>query len=139
MTRCGYCEQYVDRATHKDAHDPKDCREPAGCGRTNLPVGYFPLKPSSGDGRRHICERCVAQGSQAKSAQRVQDHHDELVSFNARLRKHRYQWKRCSHHVSHNRGWDLLDPAGHPVSEDEARRRMDEAEWAELRESDPDW
>jgi len=83
LTRCGYCGQYVDRVTHQDAHDPKDCRKPAGCGRTNLPVGYFPLKPSSGDGRRHICVHCVAENSQTKSEQRTQQRahgrRDELV------------------------------------------------------------
>lgn len=61
----------------------------------SLPVGCFPLQPSSGDGRRHICDTCVAKNNQARGAQRVQqrkqDHHDERVSFNARLRKHRYE------------------------------------------------
>lgn len=45
----------------------------------------------------------------------------------------------CRHHVVHDRGWHLIDPMGYPVTEDEARQRMDDAEWDELRESDPDW
>jgi hypothetical protein len=136
MTMCGTCHQEVDRAVHRDAHDPKTCT--GDCGLT-LPISRFPVALSAGDGRRATCDVCSSAKRRVQSAERVQQKRQDLDSWNTRLRQHGYHWDRCRHHPAHHREWDLFDPAGQQVSEDEAKRRIDEAEWEAHRESDPDW
>lgn len=145
MTVCGVCHVDVDKATHRDAHDPRPCGSDGRClnkahgtlragdDRPWLPRSMFGRAPSAGDGRRMQCRDCVDGAVTARKVQDRARRDNDRMDRNRRLRLNGYRWV-------------LLDPAGNAVTLAEAEQRLAdqdqeayEREYASWADDDPPW
>jgi late competence protein required for DNA uptake (superfamily II DNA/RNA helicase) len=96
----------------------------------SLPIARFPVHLSANDGRRLMCEDCVpvrrAEVNAALQAQRKRVRQKE----SDRLKQNGYVWKR-QRVADGESPWQLHDPAGLPVTKEEALSRIDLAEYGE--------
>ncbi|GAA1995494.1 hypothetical protein GCM10009718_36870 [Isoptericola halotolerans] len=126
LRRCTYCESQVDVDAGPHIHDPKECQD---CGDVLL-ASSFPRHPSSLDGRRHQCARCIRL---ARDVEAVQEHvldQGERKRENDLLREHGYAWR-----IGKDRDLILLSPSGTWVDRSraliEVGERSDEPQWVE--------
>lgn len=115
---CGYCSQDVDLSLGPHVHDPKICRQ---CGH-ELSADRFPSHSSSCDGRRHVCDDCIAaQRAEARTLSK-EARDSQRKAENERLRAHGYRWARPEWHGGR---WSLLDPKGAAVEKSAALQAIE--------------